>query len=183
MEFHAKFFHGAHEFLAHGAVHGGNDAVRVFHHLHFCAETGINRPQFKANHATSNDDHGFGKLGQAQGLRARDHAFFVNVQKRKGARLGPGGDDDVAGPDVRGLAFGRGHGDGVGIHKRSHAVVDIDVVLLHQEVDALCGLGHHLAFARNHLRKIDAQRPDFDAVCGELLLRLMIVLRAVEKRL
>ena len=63
VEFGPELLHGAHEFLAHGAVHR-DDAVGVFHHVHFGAEARVDGLELKADHAAADDDHGLGNSGK-----------------------------------------------------------------------------------------------------------------------
>ena len=181
VKFDPQLLHRAHQFLAHGTVHGGDDAVGVFDDVHLRAQPAIDRTELQSNDPATDDDHGLGQFGETQCLCAGDDAFLVHFEERQGAGLGPCGDDHMLRPNVEGISFLRGHGDGVGIHEGPHAMVDVDVVLFHQELDAFCGLRNHLSLPGNHLRKVDAQLAHLDAMRGELLFGLMVVFGAVQK--
>jgi len=61
------------------------------------------------------------------------------------------------------------------------AVVDIDVVLLHEELYALHGLVYYIVFPLDHLRHIDAYLTGFDAVLRKFVGSGVVVLGAVKK--
>ncbi|CAI8273441.1 MAG: Uncharacterised protein [Flavobacteriia bacterium] len=56
-ELHAQFLHRLHELFAHAAVHAWDDPICILHHAHLRTEAGIDRAEFKSDHATANDDH------------------------------------------------------------------------------------------------------------------------------
>ena len=87
----------------------------------------------------------FGAVGQEQRLAVGDDALAVGLHARQRARIMPGRDDDVLRLDhavvllpVHRRRFCRRlHLDLLGRLQRRRALVDVDLVLPHQEADAL----------------------------------------------
>jgi hypothetical protein len=169
------------ELFAQGAIHGGDDAVHELHDRHFGAKAGIDRAEFETDDATAHHDEVLRHFGEFEGLGGGDDALLVDGDERQGGRLGTCGDDGLGGFERLGGAIGLGDGDaGLG-GEAAMAGIDIDLVLLHQEVDAACGLIDHVLLAFDHLADVDLGGGDVDAVLLEVVQGVVVVLRRVEE--
>ena len=69
----------------------------------------------------------------------------------------------------------------MGVYKSTHAMMHINVVFLHEEINPRCRLIDDLSLATDHLREIDRQRAYPYPMCRKLFLRLVIMFRTVEQ--
>ena len=97
-----------------------------------------------------------------------EHLLAVHRQVGKGARSVAAGDDDVVGGDLLGAAIVPGQRQRGRIEEGRRAHQDRDLVLLHQEFDALGVLRDDTVFALHHLRKIERGLVDGDAFIARM---------------
>ncbi len=106
--------------------------------------------------------------------------LFVEGGKGQFDGLGARGNDDVFSGD-----FGRffaGHRDRVRILKTADPVVDVDVVFLHQEVNALAGDVDDGLLSGNHFFHIDHRGRAVNAMLGKAVNGVVVMFGRIQKR-
>ena len=125
----------------------GHHPVEELHDRHVDAEVGHHVGELDADRAGAGDHDRAGELvGEDLLLVGDDVLGELGAGHQPGGRAG--GDDDVVGGDGAGLAVLELDLDGLGVLEGAPAVDLLDLVLLHQEVDALDDGVRHLAAAR-----------------------------------
>ena len=125
----------------------------------------------------------FGDLGERKRLGAADDGFAVELRKRQLYRHAARRDDDVFGFDFLCLAGRRFDGDLAGRGDRSETLERRHLVRFHQRADAAVHRFHDLVLALKHLREIDRNVVDHDAMFGRFLFCEHDVVARGEQRL
>src|SRR5690606_14772843 len=124
------------DLLGHIGVLVGQRAVQEFHDPHIHAVVAQDVAELHPDGAGADDQDRTGQIAGEDLLLVGD-----DIAAQRGTRqqfgLGAGGDDDIVEGDRLRTALAEFHRDGVGIGERPLTVVFGDLVLLHQEMDAL----------------------------------------------
>ncbi len=173
-------------FARHRIVRGSEECRQRFEHGHLGAEPPPDAAHFEADNSRADDAEPRGHLGDRKRAGVVQNPHVVERNARERARLRARGDDDMLrnqhgrlrtvdpdGPAGRGIAAG----------KRANAVEEGHLVLLEQIQDAVVVLGDDLFLAREHAADIDRESLDLDAVIGERMARMLVVLGRLQQRL
>ena len=163
LECKALLFEKALKLLCDFAVHAGQDAIEKFHHRDLRAEAAPHRAKFQADHAGADDQKPARHLVERQRAGRRHDALFVDLEALELRDIGAGGDHDVFRLNSLGLAVGDRHFDLADAENFSGAADDVDLVLLHQELDALDVAVDALLLEIHHRRQIEFGGRDADA--------------------
>src|SRR5208282_5370235 len=144
-------------------VHAGQDAVEIFHHRHFGAETPPDGAEFEPDHAGADHDHLSRNFRQLQAAGRGDDDFFVNGHAGQRRYFGAGGDDDALGFENLFRAVFGGHFDLAGGGNRACAEKGVDLVLFQQEGDALHIGGDRVVLVLHHGGEIEFRLAGDDA--------------------
>ena len=111
--------------------------------------------------------------------------LFVDLDAAEGRHVRSGGDEDVLGfQDLfLGALLGALHRHLAGGRDGAFAGDIVDLVLLHQELDALGQLLDHRILAPHHGLEVDRESLDLDAVVAEFLRRHMVVVGRLQQGL
>ncbi len=140
------------------------------------------RAELEPDHAGADDQKAAGHLVQRQRAGRRHDALLVDLDALQSRDVGAGGDHDVLGLDGLGLAVA-GHLDLAGTEDLAGALQHVDLVLLHQELDALDVAVDALLLEVHHRRQIELRRRDADAHLGEGVSGFLEHLGGVQQRL
>ena len=159
----AGFLEGAQEFLGDFVVFDGNDARQHLKHRDFAAEAMEAGGELDADRARAQHRHGLGNLREIQDFDVGEDALRVGLEPGEHARFRTGGQNDIArfqslGATVRGVDF-----DAARTGQPRVALDPIDLVLAHEELDALGVLGDDRILALQHQRVIQARIVAADA--------------------
>ena len=163
LERKALLFEDALELLGDFAVHARQNAIEKFHHGDLRAEPVPHRAEFEPDHAGADDQQFPRHLVERQRAGRRHDALLVDLDALQPRDIGAGGDDDVLGLDHLRLAVAARHLDLAGAEDLSRAADDVDLVLLHQELDALDVAVDALLLEIHHRGQIEFRRGDADA--------------------
>ena len=163
LECKALLFEDALELFCHFAVHARQDAVEKLDHGDFRAETMPHRAEFEADHAGADDQEARRHLVERQRAGGRHDPLLVDLDALQPRNIGAGGDDDIFGLDRLRLAVATGHFDLAGAEDLAGTADDFDLVLLHQELDALDVTVDALLLEVHHGRQIELRRGNADA--------------------
>jgi hypothetical protein len=122
------------------------------------------------------------RVGDGQRAVVREDVLLVERRAGQRAGGGAGGHDHV----LRRDGFRAGHelvALAARLHERAAAVEERHLVLLEEEQDAVVVLLHHLVLAGQHLRDVDREPRHVDAVVGEVLRGVLVVLGRLQQRL
>ncbi len=165
------------------AVHARQNAVEKFHHGDLRAETVPHRAELEPDHAGADDQQFPGHLFERQRAGRRHDALLVDLDALQPRDIGAGGDDDVFGLDRLGLAVMARHLDLAGTKDLALAADDVDLVLLHQELDALDVAVDALLLEIHHRGQVEFRRGNTDAHFRETMSRLLEHLGRMQQRL
>ena len=178
LELEALLGEDALEALAHLGVHRRDQPVEEFDHRHLGAETRPDRAHLQANIAAADHHEMAGHGIEFQPTGGGDDALLINGDAGQRNALGARGDDDVLGG-----IFGAIHGHGAGFYDPALALQPSDLVLLEEELDAFDIGANHLGLAGLHALEVQRHLADIDAMLGQLVDRLLIMLGALQQRL
>ncbi len=170
----AALLEDARELLGDFFVFGRHEAREEFDERDFGAEAAEDGAELDAYGAGADDDEGFGHLGDGENFDVGEDAV-VGLEAEDHFGVGAGGEDDVFGFDFGLGAVGCGEIDGVnavfgGAGEAAVAGDDGDLVLLHQEVEALGVLVDDGGLALLHGVPVEGAAVDVvDAVFGGVL--------------
>ena len=153
----AAFLEAAFEFLGDFLVLHGNDAREHFENGDFRSEAVEAGGEFDADGSGTENGQRFRDLAQVQDFNVRENALRIGLKAREHAGLRTRGEDDVLGLDDFLFARGRGDFDLAGAGEASAAEDPLDLVLLHQELDALGVLGDDLILTIADAAEIEAR--------------------------
>ena len=159
-------------------VHAGHQAVEIFHHRHLGAEAAPHAAELEPDIAAADDDHVARHLRELEPAGGGDDLRLIHLDAGQRDAFGARGDDDVLGV-VGGIAHRHLAGGG----HTAFALQPGDLVLLEQELDALGVGADDLTLAGLHLLEVERDGADIDAMLGELVLRLVEMLRGLQQRL
>src|ERR1700733_9937914 len=149
------------------AVHTGQDAVEKFDHSDLRAQPVPDRAEFKPDNAGTDDQELARHLVERQRAGRRHDALLVDFDALEACDIGAGGDDDILGLDNLRLAVVAGDLDLASTEDFSLARDDVDLILLHQELDALDVTVDALLLEVHHRRQIEFRRRDANAHLGK----------------
>ena len=129
-------------------------AVQHFDHRHLGAQRAVEAGELDADGAGADDEQRFGKGWRHHRLAIGPDPLAVGLHARKGAGARAGGEHDVLRGDLVGLAVLR-HRQLALAGELRVARDDGDLVLLHQEGDAVRQLLRHLARAFDDLGDVE----------------------------
>src|SRR5690606_33999771 len=138
--------------------------------------------ELETDHPGAYDAEPLRRLGELERTGRVDDPLAVELRDRQLDRHGPGRDHDVLRFEHL-LAVRPVHLHASAFEETPMALDRRDTGGLEERVDAGRQLLHDRALALEHLADIDAERPDGDAVRGELRLRTVIELGRLEQRL
>ena len=164
------------------AVHAGQDAVEEFDHHDLGTEPVPHRAELEPDHAGADDQQFLRHLFERQRAGRRHDALLVDLDALQPRDVRAGGDHDVPGLDRLRLAVG-GHLDLAGAKNFAGAFQDVDLVLLHQEVDALDVAVDALLLEIHHRRQIELWRGDADAHLRKRMRGFLEHLGSMQERL
>ena len=182
LERKALLFEHALELFSHFAIHAGQDAVEEFDDHDLRPQPAPHRAEFEADHTGADDQHSFRHFFQRERAGRRHDALFVDLDAFQPRDIGAGGDDDVPGLNRLGLAVATDFYL-AGPEDLAGALQHVDLVLLHQELDALDVAVDALLLEFHHRGKIELWRGDADAHFRKRMRRLLEHFRRIEQRL
>lgn len=176
---------GLEGFLGHLLVGGGEELGHRFQDGDFGAQAAPHAAHFEADHARADHAQLLGHGADVQRAVVGQDVLFVKGQAGQLARRRAGGHDDVLGDQVG--VGGAGDLDGPATvdlaGERALAVEIRDLVLLEQVQDAVVVLLDHRVLAADQRVQLEADALDFDAVLGEVVVGLFVVLGRLQQRL
>src|SRR5579864_6280853 len=134
--------------------------------------------ELDADGAGADDDDRLGDRGGQRGVVRRDDELAVEIEAGERSDSRPGGDDHVLRLDLRGADL-----DGVPVAQAALAIDDLDLVLLHQVLDALVELSHHGVAPRRDAREVVADDLGLQAELGPARGDPVVQLRGLEQDL
>src|SRR6185369_11877388 len=176
-------FENALELLCHLAIHAGQDAIEEFHHGDFRPQAVPDRAEFEPDHAGTDDQQVRRHPVERQRAGRRHDALLVDLDALQPRDIRAGGDDDVFGLDRLRLAVAARDLDLAGAEDLALAADDVDLVLLHQELDALDVAVDALLLVVHHRWQIEFRRGNADAHLGKGVRRLLEHLGGMQQRL
>src|SRR6266478_4830571 len=179
----ALLLENALKLFCHFAVIARQDAIEKFHHRDLRTEPVPHRAELKPDHAGADDQKPFGHPVKRKCAGRRHDALLVDFDALERRYVGAGGDDDVFGLDRLRLAVIAGDLDLAGTEYLSLAADDVDLVLLHQELDALDVAVDALPLEFHHRGKIELWSGDADAHFRKRMRGLLEHFRRIEQRL
>src|SRR5690606_12607850 len=160
-DFDALLLEGALELLGHVGVFDRHEAIQQLDDGHLGAHLMIEVGELHADRAGAADHEPLRRLLLEQSLAIRDDLLPVDGQRRDLAGTSTGGNDDMLRLDrlllADGLAIHVGRGFDRNFALAGQAAMpeeDVDLVLLHQELDALVHLVGHAPTPLDDLREI-----------------------------
>src|SRR5690606_26382487 len=162
---------------------GRRDLIEEFDNGDFRADAAPDGAQFKANDAGADDNQFLRHLLQRKRAGGADDAFFVDVDVRERRWLAAGGDDDVFGFERLLGTVRAGHFNAAFAGDGAETFDVIDLVLLHQELDAFGEAVDGVVLLLQHLRQIEFDAADLHAHRRERLGRRFEILAGVQQRL
>src|SRR6185437_1839587 len=129
-------------------------AVEYFHHRHVASQRAIEAGELDADGAGAHNQQRFRESVGDHGFAISPDQLAVRLQSGERAGARAGGEHDVLGGDLFRLAV-LGDGDLACTGEFGFAVDDLDLVLLHQEGDAVGKLVGDLARTVHDLRQIE----------------------------
>ena len=140
-------------------------------------------PEFQPDRAAADDKKFLRRLLEGERLGAAHDHVAVELHVRQFHRHAAGRDDDVLRFDLLALAFVRLDRNAARSGDSSQALKCRDLVSLHQRLHAAVHRFHDLVFAREHLRQIEPDVFQNDAVLGGLFFRENEMVARSEERL
>src|ERR1700730_10776981 len=183
LEYKPLLFQDALELFGDFALHARQEAVEKFHHGALRAEPVPHRAELEPDHAGADDQHFLGHPVERQRTGRRHDALLVDLGAFQPRDIGAGGDDDVFGLEQLRLAVAARHLDLAGAEDPARAADDVDLVLLHQEFDALDVAVDALLLEIHHRWQIELRRRYTDAHFREGMPGLLEHLRRMQQRL
>jgi hypothetical protein len=183
MEGHAL---GGERFLEKGGeleIKAQRDARQEFQHDHLRAEPAPDRAQLEADRPAPDDKKLFRRLFESERFGAAHDDVAVEFHIGEFHRYAAGRDDHVRALDLLAVALIRFDRHAAGRRYRSKTLERRDLVALHQHFHAAVHGLHDLVFTGEHLRQIEPDGLQDDAVLGGFLLRENIMIARSEKRL
>ena len=142
------------------------------------------RAQFQSDHAGADHTQRFRHGLEVQCADVVDNVLAVDLDVGDFDRHGTGRQNHVVGAELdRVAAVDGGNRHGAVGAERTLAVEEGDLVGLEQLGDAAGELFHHAVLAFDHGRHVDRCALDGDAVLGELVLDVVVVLARIQQRL
>src|ERR1700744_480164 len=157
------------QFLRHILVFKRYDPRQEFHEGHFRTDGIVEIGEFAADGSAADDDHALGLRLQGHRLAVFDDLCPVDGEVGQRAGAGAGGQDDVFSFYRLLLPVGSGHFHFTLGNDLGEAHDDVDLVLLHQELNALAHLIGYPAAAFDDGGKIGLRIGDGDAVVLAML--------------
>ena len=173
--------HGPLEGLGQFRVRAGQGAVEIFHHRDLRPQAPPDRAQLQPDDPGADDDHRLRHGGEGQRPGGIDDPRLVHLDAGQTGRLGPRGDDDVAGVE-HSVPAGTRDRDLARSGDAAEALDPLDLVLLEQEFDALGQGPDAVALLLLHLGKVELDRA-LDAQAGKVLARQLVEFGGVQQRL
>src|SRR5581483_908246 len=132
--------------------------------------------------ARADDAEASWHLGERERASVAEDQLFIELDAGQRARIRTGGDDDMLCLDgilaTRDLvAVGALAGEAAAPMEK------LDLVLAEKEGDAVVARLHHALLALVHLREVELEALHLDAVLGELVAGLLVILRGLQQRL
>src|SRR5581483_161496 len=140
------------------AVHSGQDAIKEFHDRHLRTEPVPDRAELKPDHAGADDQQLSRYLLERERAGRRYDSLLVDLDALQLRDIRAGGKDNVLRLDDLRLAVGGGNLELSGAENLRPARDDVDLVLLHQEFDALDVAVDTLLLEIHHRRQIELRR-------------------------
>src|SRR5690554_4635486 len=141
------------------------------------------RAQLQADDTRANDDEMLGDFGELQRPGRVDYGLFIVLDARNRRRLGAGGDENLFGLKRLRLAVFLGDDDCIFVMNRRGAVDPVDLILAEEKLDAAGQAVDDLAFAGEHLPKIELNAAHVDAVLGQLAVGVVEFMARLEQGL
>src|SRR5215216_3195083 len=167
LESKALLFEHALELLCDLAIHARQDAIEEFDDHDLSAEPFPDRAKLKPDHARADDQKLLRHFFQRQRAGRRHDALLVDLDAFQPRDIGAGGNDDVLGLERLRLAVTACDFDLAGAEDFALAIDDVDLVLLHQELDALDVAVDALLLEVHHRWQIEFWRRNADAHLGK----------------
>lgn len=165
-------------------VHTSANGVLELDNGHLRAETGPDGTHLQTNDTATNDDELLGDALEGKSTGGRDNLLLINGDAGEGGGLGAGGNDDVLGLDVDGLAALNGVDLDLGVgDERAGALVVGDLVLLEEHLDTAGKTLDGGLLGLLHLGDVHLDVRDLDTSVGGVGLDGVVHLRVVEQRL
>ena len=165
-------------------VRRGKEVVERFQDRHLGAEPPPYAAELQADDPGSDDAKPLRNLGEREGAFVVDDPVSIDLRDRDTDGNRSGGDDDVPrgqAPSLVGAV--QGHRDSAASLQGSKARDRLDLVLAQQAGDP-AGQGlHHLVLAREHPAQIERHVAGLDAVRGQQVAQVVVVVRGVEQGL
>ena len=170
MDRDAALAEDARQLLADLRVLERDDAVHELDQRHLGPEVAVHARPLDADRPRPDDRDPLRGVVACQRLVRGDDEMPVDVEAGQRTGCGAGGEDEVGGARLDVAALAATHPDAGGAGQRAGAVEDGDLVLLHEELDALDVLLHHrvAAHPERPVVEVDAIVPG-EAELGPLL--------------
>ena len=159
---------------------------QAFEHRHLGTEATPDAAHFQADHAGADDTELGWHCSQRQRTGIRQDQLFIELGARQCARGRSGGDDHVLGAErhAGGSADVELVDAGAGLTcEGSAAVEERDLVFLQQVQNAVIVLLDHAILALEHLRQVQLQAGDLDAVLDKAVAGMFEMLGRLQQRL
>ena len=185
MELDALAGQHAFERLGDFPIHAAKDFRQVFDDGDLGAEAAPDGAQFQADNAAADNDHGFWYPGKGQRAGGRNNRLLVDIDfdARHAGNIGAGGDNDVFSLDRPGFSVFAGDRNLAGLDDPAGTVECGDLVLFHQEGDAIDIGFHHRILVRHHRLEIEFRFQAVDAERRKSVAGFVIHFRGVQQRL
>ena len=175
-------------FVRFGRDLGIDDAEECgqrFQDRHLGAEATPDRAHLEADDARADDAQRLRHMVDRERAVVRQDRLLVERGAGQSARIRSGRDDDVLGRQrVRLRARHRDLPAALALFReRAAPVEELDLVLLEEIEDAVIVLLHNGSLARHHLRHVDREVRQADAVIGEMVAGVLEVLGGLQERL
>ena len=170
------------EFAGNFFIFVGDRTGQHFQDGDVSAESLVDGSKLHPHRAGTDDNHGLGHLLQLHHRGVGQDALAVFFQARQQARVRPRGQDDVLGFHLRLAVLADVNFDRAPAHQPPETLDGADLVLLHQQGQALGVLFDHLALAVDHPRPVELDARDLDAELARAL-DVVVDLRLEEQRL
>ena len=165
-------------------VRGGQEVVERFQDRHLGAEPPPHAAELQADDSGADDAEALRHLREREGAFVVDDTVPVDLGDGDPDRNRAGGEDDVPrgqGPNVVGAV--QGDLDPSTALEACDSGDRFDLVLAQQAGDSAGQGPHHLVLAREHPAEVELHVAGLDAVRGQQMAHVVVVVRGVEQRL
>ena len=165
------------------AIHARQDAIEKFHDGDLCAEPLPYRAELQPDHAGADDQQARRHLVERQRTGRRHDVPLVDLDPFQLRNVRAGGNHDIFGLNSLRLAVAAGNFNFARADDLSGAVDDVDLVLPHQELDALDVAVDALLLEVHHRGQVEFRRGHGYSHLRKRMRGLLEHLRGMQQRL